>query len=171
VLIASDIAARGIDIDEISHVFNYDLPNVPETYVHRIGRTARAGAEGVAIAFCDQDEKAFLKDIERLARVRLTTRDDHPTYPTRAEHEAATHAERGHSGRPHAPRGQPSRGGGAPGHGAGHRGQSHAPSSGSQGGHPRKPAHGARPTGHGHGQGPAKSQPTRGQQGRHRRFR
>jgi ATP-dependent RNA helicase RhlE len=66
VLVATDIAARGIDIDDISHVINYELPNVPESYVHRIGRTARAGAEGVAIALCAPDEREYLRDIERL---------------------------------------------------------------------------------------------------------
>jgi ATP-dependent RNA helicase RhlE len=66
VLVATDIAARGIDIDELSHVFNYELPNVPETYVHRIGRTGRAGASGIAIAFCDHEERAYLRDIEKL---------------------------------------------------------------------------------------------------------
>ncbi|QLY24942.1 DEAD/DEAH box helicase [Bdellovibrio sp. KM01] len=66
VLVATDIAARGIDIDEISHVINYELPNESESYVHRIGRTARAGSQGVAIAFCDAEERAYLKDIERL---------------------------------------------------------------------------------------------------------
>jgi ATP-dependent RNA helicase RhlE len=72
VLVATDIAARGIDIDEISHVVNFDLPNVPETYVHRIGRTARAGASGIAIAFCDNgEERGFLRGIERLTRVPL----------------------------------------------------------------------------------------------------
>jgi ATP-dependent RNA helicase RhlE len=65
-LVATDIAARGIDVDGISHVINYDLPNIPESYVHRIGRTARAGAEGVAISFCDAEEGPFLRDIERL---------------------------------------------------------------------------------------------------------
>ncbi|HZA91875.1 MAG TPA: DEAD/DEAH box helicase, partial [Gemmatimonadales bacterium] len=64
VLVATDIAARGIDVDGVSHVINYDLPNVPESYVHRIGRTARAGATGSAISFCNDEEKAFLKDIE-----------------------------------------------------------------------------------------------------------
>src|SRR5205814_2901132 len=59
VLVATDIAARGIDIDDVSHVVNFDLPNVPETYVHRIGRTARAGASGVAISFCDGEERAY----------------------------------------------------------------------------------------------------------------
>jgi ATP-dependent RNA helicase RhlE len=65
-LVATDIAARGIDVDGVSHVVNYDLPNVPESYVHRIGRTARAGAEGVAISFCDGEERAFLRSIEKL---------------------------------------------------------------------------------------------------------
>ena len=66
VLVATDIAARGIDIDDLSHVINFELPNIPESYVHRIGRTGRAGANGSAIAFCDTEEKAFLKDIQRL---------------------------------------------------------------------------------------------------------
>jgi ATP-dependent RNA helicase RhlE len=70
-LIATDIAARGIDVDGISHVINYDLPNIPESYVHRIGRTARAGAEGVAISFCDAEEAAFLRDIEKLIRMAI----------------------------------------------------------------------------------------------------
>ena len=65
ILIATDIAARGIDVDGVSHVVNYDLPNIPESYVHRIGRTARAGADGIAISFCDHEEAPFLRDIER----------------------------------------------------------------------------------------------------------
>jgi ATP-dependent RNA helicase RhlE len=68
VLVATDIAARGIHIDAVSHVVNYDLPNVPESYVHRIGRTARAGSAGVAISFCNGEERAFLRDIEKLTR-------------------------------------------------------------------------------------------------------
>jgi ATP-dependent RNA helicase RhlE len=68
VLVATDIAARGIDIDELTHVINFELPNVPETYVHRIGRTGRAGAKGVAISFCDWSEKIFLSDIQKLIR-------------------------------------------------------------------------------------------------------
>ncbi len=71
VLVATDIAARGLDIDEVSHVVNYDLPNVPETYVHRIGRTGRAGASGTAVSFCDREEKPYLKDIEKLTRKTL----------------------------------------------------------------------------------------------------
>jgi ATP-dependent RNA helicase RhlE len=71
VLVATDIAARGIDVDDISHVINYDLPNEPESYVHRIGRTGRAGAEGKAYSFCAADERSFLRDIERLTRVKI----------------------------------------------------------------------------------------------------
>ncbi len=71
VLIATDIAARGIDVDGVTHVINYDLPNVPESYVHRIGRTARAGAAGVAISLCDNEERAFLRGIEKLIRARV----------------------------------------------------------------------------------------------------
>jgi ATP-dependent RNA helicase RhlE len=74
-LVATDIAARGIDVDGISHVVNYDVPNVPETYVHRIGRTARAGAEGIAISLCDSEEMEFLRDIEKLIRVSIPMSD------------------------------------------------------------------------------------------------
>ena len=71
ILVATDIAARGIDVTGISHVINFDIPNVPEQYVHRIGRTARAGAEGIAIAFCASDERAYVRDIERLTRQKI----------------------------------------------------------------------------------------------------
>jgi len=71
VLVATDIAARGIDVDGVTHVINYDLPNVPESYVHRIGRTARAGAAGVALSFCNDEERAYLRDIERLTRQKV----------------------------------------------------------------------------------------------------
>ncbi len=77
VLVATDIAARGIDIDDVSHVLNFDLPNVPEQYVHRIGRTARAGASGAAISFCDQEEREFLVDIERLTRAHVPVVEGH----------------------------------------------------------------------------------------------
>jgi ATP-dependent RNA helicase RhlE len=70
-LVATDIAARGIDVDGISHVINYDLPNIPESYVHRIGRTARAGATGIAISFCSPDEVSFLRAIERAIRQQI----------------------------------------------------------------------------------------------------
>jgi superfamily II DNA/RNA helicase len=74
-LVATDIAARGIDVDGISHVVNYDLPNIPESYVHRIGRTARAGADGIAISFCDGEERTFLRDIEKLIRMSIPATD------------------------------------------------------------------------------------------------
>ena len=78
VLVATDIAARGIDIDELGHVFNFDLPNVPETYVHRIGRTGRAGNEGLAISFCAAEERKELKDIEKLAAIKIPVIEEHP---------------------------------------------------------------------------------------------
>jgi ATP-dependent RNA helicase RhlE len=77
VLVATDIAARGIDIDDVSHVINYDLPNVPESYVHRIGRTARAGADGIALSFCSTEEREFLRDIEKLTRRKLSVVETH----------------------------------------------------------------------------------------------
>jgi ATP-dependent RNA helicase RhlE len=83
VLVATDIAARGIDVEDISHVINFDIPEVPETYVHRIGRTARAGAEGIAVSFCDAEERASLRDIERLIRMPVPVVSDHP-YPMTA---------------------------------------------------------------------------------------
>ncbi len=78
VLIATDIAARGIDIDELSHVINYELPNIPETYVHRIGRTGRAGATGIALSFCDDEEMAYLKDIQKLIGKTIPVIEDQP---------------------------------------------------------------------------------------------
>ncbi len=92
VLVATDVAARGLDVDGITHVFNFDLPNEPEVYVHRIGRTGRAGANGIAISFCDHDERGFLRDIERLTgkRIReLQTPNDLPqAAPSRFESDA-----------------------------------------------------------------------------------
>jgi ATP-dependent RNA helicase RhlE len=78
VLVATDIAARGIDIDQLPYVINYDLPNSPETYVHRIGRTGRAGMEGTAISFCDSEEKPLLKDIQKLIGRSITETTNHP---------------------------------------------------------------------------------------------
>ena len=80
VLIATDIAARGIDIDELTHVVNYELPNIPETYVHRIGRTGRAGADGIAMSFCDSEEILFLRDIHKLIGKEIPVEEGHP-YP------------------------------------------------------------------------------------------
>ncbi len=78
VLVATDIAARGIDVDDLEYVINYEIPNISETYVHRIGRTGRAGANGTAISFCDADEKEYLRDIEKLITKKLQIVDNHP---------------------------------------------------------------------------------------------
>jgi ATP-dependent RNA helicase RhlE len=77
-LVATDIAARGIDVDGITHVVNFELPNEPESYVHRIGRTARAGAEGIAISFCAPDERGYLRDIEKLVKRKITVVGEEP---------------------------------------------------------------------------------------------
>ncbi|MEO5667975.1 MAG: helicase-related protein, partial [Bdellovibrionota bacterium] len=107
----TDIAARGIDIDGVSHVINYELPNIPETYVHRIGRTARAGAEGKSFSFCDQEEREFLRDIERLIRQKIRVETDNPFaagvyVPTKPEKTEAARPPREQQGR------RDSRGGG-----------------------------------------------------------
>jgi ATP-dependent RNA helicase RhlE len=94
-LIASDVASRGIDVDNISHVINFDLTHEPETYVHRIGRTGRAGATGVAISFCDGEERSNLRAIEKLIRKAIPVRTDHPSYSAMAA--AAPHASAGPS--------------------------------------------------------------------------
>ncbi|MGF1608885.1 MAG: DEAD/DEAH box helicase [Kiloniellales bacterium] len=78
VLVATDIAARGIDVDDVSHVVNFEIPNVPESYVHRIGRTARAGAAGIALSFCDAEERAYLRDIEKLTKRPLLVAGGEP---------------------------------------------------------------------------------------------
>ncbi|MCY1523479.1 ATP-dependent RNA helicase RhlE [compost metagenome] len=78
VLVATDIAARGIDVDELAHVINYELPNIPETYVHRIGRTGRAGLSGLAYSFCDGEEKEYLDDIEKLIGLKIPVNEEHP---------------------------------------------------------------------------------------------
>jgi ATP-dependent RNA helicase RhlE len=118
-LVATDIAARGIDVDGVSHVVNFDLPNVPESYVHRIGRTARAGAEGIAISLCDGEETAFLRDIEKLIRISIPVTDKR-SHPGRDEPQAGKSS----SGRSHA---SGNRGSGN--HGSGNRGSSHRGSS------------------------------------------
>jgi superfamily II DNA/RNA helicase len=103
-LVATDIAARGIDVDGISHVVNFDLPNVPETYVHRIGRTARAGADGVAISLCAGEEIAYLRDIEKLIRITLPKEDrrtpgHREAAPAPSQHRGARSGPRVHSAR------------------------------------------------------------------------
>lgn len=89
VLVATDIAARGIDIDELSHVINFELPNIPETYVHRIGRTGRAGNTGIAVSFCDTEERAELKDIQKLIGKNVPVINEHP-FPLSAASFSAT---------------------------------------------------------------------------------
>jgi ATP-dependent RNA helicase RhlE len=110
VLVATDIAARGIDVPGITHVINFDLPNVSEQYVHRIGRTARAGREGVSLSFCAPDEREFLRDIEKLIRQKVAVVADHPVASapahvpaaTRAPHVHKPHVHKPHAHKPHA---------------------------------------------------------------------
>jgi ATP-dependent RNA helicase RhlE len=85
VLVATDIAARGIDIDNITHVINFEVPNIAESYVHRIGRTARAGTDGIAISFCDAEERAFIKDIEKLIAQPIPVNREHPFHSAEVE--------------------------------------------------------------------------------------
>jgi ATP-dependent RNA helicase RhlE len=107
-LVATDIAARGIDVSEITHVINYDLPEVPETYVHRIGRTARAGAEGIAISFCDADQVPLLRAIEKLIRQAIPASgraaaqkpNGHKPHNGQRPHNGKPHNGRPHNGRP-----------------------------------------------------------------------
>ena len=141
-LVATDIAARGIDVDGISHVVNFDLPNIPETYVHRIGRTARAGAEGVAISLiAGAEEMGYLRDIERLIRITLPredrrtpgSRDAAPAAPSQrpAQHRGGRSAPRAHTARAQDSRGHESRG---------HESRGHEAAPGSKG--PRRPRRG-----------------------------
>jgi ATP-dependent RNA helicase RhlE len=98
VLVATDIAARGIDVESLSHVINFDLPNIPETYVHRIGRTGRAGASGVAYSFCDSEEREFLRDIQKLIGKTVPVQE-HPYASASPSASAPTsHGHRGHNG-------------------------------------------------------------------------
>src|SRR5262249_4039560 len=104
VLVATDIAARGIDVDGITHVVNYELPNVPESYVHRIGRTARAGNTGVAISLCGPEERAYLHDIERLTRRKVSVAGNRPSPAAATPGHGAAHAANGRTGRGAPPR-------------------------------------------------------------------
>jgi superfamily II DNA/RNA helicase len=134
ILIATDIAARGIDVDGVSHVVNYDLPNIPESYVHRIGRTARAGADGIAISFCDHEEAPFLRDIERMIRMSIPSTDKRSG--ERPAHRPAQHnAGNRNGGRPH----RQGRGNGGGGNGR-HGNNGHRSHNGHNGGQSR-PSH------------------------------
>jgi ATP-dependent RNA helicase RhlE len=137
VLVATDIASRGIDVDDVTHVINYDIPNVPETYVHRIGRTARAGASGVAVSFCDPiEERGDLKAIERLIRTTIEVRKDQPAFTAatdvavwRADQVSKEHATHGN--------GRSSGRGGSGGNGRYAPGGSRSSRHGTPGGRPR----------------------------------
>jgi ATP-dependent RNA helicase RhlE len=151
ILVATDIAARGLDIDEVSHVVNYDVPNIPETYVHRIGRTGRAGASGTAVSFVDAEEREYLRDIERLTKHKIAIVGEaqapagthaaggecRPQGPSGSGHRPiANKPNQGANGEGHRqPRGEhrPAAGGGRPAHG-GHAGGGHKPGTG-------RPAH------------------------------
>jgi ATP-dependent RNA helicase RhlE len=125
VLVATDIAARGIDIDDISHVVNFELPNEPESYVHRIGRTARAGGEGIAISFCDASERGMLRDIERVIRMKIEV-VAHELPEMTEEQRRQMEAPRHPHGHPHSHRGH-----GKP---HGHKGGGHKPNGHKHGG-------------------------------------
>ena len=121
VLVATDIAARGIDIDDITHVVNFDLTHEPETYVHRIGRTGRAGASGSAVSFCDDEERENLAAIQKLIRRTIPVRNDHPVYPAteeRRDHAVAAprhpHRQQHHREAQHASRLHPAHATGSP---------------------------------------------------------
>jgi ATP-dependent RNA helicase RhlE len=111
VLVATDIAARGIDVDDLSHVFNYDLPNIAETYVHRIGRTGRAGASGIAISFCMFDEIPYLKDIQKLIGRTVPVVEGHP-FPMMQNEPSDELVQKPRGARPQGHRGQQQGGGG-----------------------------------------------------------
>jgi ATP-dependent RNA helicase RhlE len=137
VLVATDIAARGIDIDGVSHVINFDLPNIPETYVQRIGRTARAGASGIALSMCDAEEHEFLADIEKLIGRKLERVDEHPFPASQAAMPAANArpgSRPGSSGGRRPGGGPPRRGGG----GVGGVGGGGGGGGGGRGGSPRR---------------------------------
>ena len=152
-LVATDIAARGIDIDGVSHIFNFDLPNIPESYVHRIGRTARAGREGVAIAFCDETEGEYLRDIESLIGQEIPVDANHRWHDAAAVPPPAA-PKRSRSRRPQRGGGGRGSGGGGRGPGGGGRGPGgggRGPGGGSDG--PRRRRRGGRGRNRGGGGG------------------
>ena len=157
-LVATDIAARGIDVDGVSHVFNYDLPNVPESYVHRIGRTARAGAEGIAISFCDHEERGFLRDIERLIRMSIPATDRRTGKPVPAQAEQQRQQPSGRNG--HRRGGKPSNG--HNGHRNGHHAATQGEPRGHRNGHHASQNESRGPRPHGHNEQRQHAQPEHG---------
>jgi ATP-dependent RNA helicase RhlE len=156
VLVATDIAARGIDVDQVTHVVNFELPNIPESYVHRIGRTARAGAEGIAISLVDGEERAYLRDIERLTKNTIPSEDrrsDASLVATPAGEDRGPRpmdrSGRGGGDRRGAPRGAPRSGGGDAGRGDAGRGGSGRGGPSRYGGDNDRGAREARPAGAG----------------------
>ncbi len=158
VLIATDLAARGIDVDNITHVINFEIPNVAETYVHRIGRTARAGTEGIAISFCDHEERSYIRDIEKLIGQEIPLDMDQPFHanlgtgtprPPKNDQPSSPYSRGGGNNRSRRPQGK--RGGGAGGgpRPAGPGGQGRSGGSGSKtvGGSPSRGGPGGGPTG------------------------
>jgi len=106
ILVATDIAARGIDIDELSHVINFEIPNEPENYVHRIGRTGRAGSNGMALSFCDKEEQNYVRDIHKLIKKSIPVIKEHPYHvnrpiPTVSSPSNANHQRKQASGKSH----------------------------------------------------------------------
>lgn len=136
VLVATDIAARGIDVDDVTHVFNYDLPNVPESYVHRIGRTARAGRDGWAVSLCDSEQRAWLRDIEKAIGKQVAVVSDHPYHSEAAQNSTMRPPVLGGGGRGR--NNGPRRGGG--GQGPGGRPRGGRPQGSGQGGQQRRHA-------------------------------
>ena len=164
VLVATDIAARGIDIDNITHVINFEIPNIAESYVHRIGRTARAGTDGIAISFSDAEERAFIKDIEKLIAQPIPVDRDHPFHSDEVEHARPMSKGKAKAAIEAAnrPRGGGGRGGGGnrrrpPGGGGG--GGRSAGGSGGGGGAAKRSAPSAGGGGGGSGSGSAPSRP------------
>lgn len=118
ILIATDIASRGIDVDDITHVYNMDLPNEPEVYVHRIGRTGRAGRSGTSISFCDETEGSFLRDIEKIIGTKLPVDRDHPFHSEEAMTSTLPPEKRGGGGNRPRSGSRSSSGGGRPSSGS-----------------------------------------------------
>jgi ATP-dependent RNA helicase RhlE len=152
VLVATDIAARGIDIDNITHVINFEVPNVSESYVHRIGRTARAGTDGIAISFCDAEERSFIKDIEKLIAQKIPVNREHPFHSDDVENSRLMSKGKAKAAI-EGPRGRPRGGNGGGGSNGGNRRRRNGPGGGSGGG----PNSGSRPRSGPSGGGPSKS--------------